>query len=351
MGGRFLFRGSAMTLTQPAVTVLMPLFNGEQYLREAIESILGQTFSEFELLVLDDGSTDAGPRIANGYRDPRIRLLSNDENLGIAATLNRGIGLARGRYIARMDCDDVSLPDRLLKQFDFMEGNPNVGVCGSRVRRIGAKRGLWKVKAGDAAIKSRLLFENAMAHPSVMIRKSVLDEKGLRYDTSLRCAQDYAFWVEIARHSRLANLEQVLVLYRVHAGQISEAKKAEQRSAADSVRAHQLRSLGIEPSPEELTLHGNIASYGRAGERHFAEEAAAWLSRLRGLNAKNGIYGEPEFSEELAERWYKLCKKSSRLGLWMWKQYHSPELAGIGMMSGGRSADLLVRALFHEVFR
>jgi glycosyltransferase involved in cell wall biosynthesis len=351
MGGRFLFRGSSMTLTQPAVTVLMPLYNGEQYLREAIESILGQTFSEFELLVLDDGSTDAGPRIVKGYRDPRIRLLSNDANLGIAATLNRGIRLANGRYIARMDCDDVSLPDRLRRQFDFMEGNPPVGVCGSRVRRIGAKKGIWKVKAGDAAIRSRLLFENAMAHPSVMIRKSVLEEKSLRYDPSLRCAQDYAFWVEIARHSRLANLEQVLVLYRVHAAQISEAKKVEQRSTADRVRACQLKSLGMEPSPEELALHGNIASYGRAGDRHFAEEAAAWLSRLRVLNAKNGIYGEPEFSEELAERWYKLCKKSSRLGLWIWKQYHSSELAGIGAMSGGRRADLLIRSLFYEVFR
>jgi glycosyltransferase involved in cell wall biosynthesis len=339
-----------MTLTQPAVTVLMPLYNGEPYLREAIESILCQTFREFELLVLDDASTDAGPCIVKRYRDPRIRLLSNDANLGIAATLNRGIGLANGRYIARMDCDDVSLPDRLRRQFDFLEGNPDVGVCGSRVRRIGAKRGIWKVKAGDAAIKSRLLFENAMAHPSVMIRKSVLDEKSLRYDPSLRCAQDYAFWVEIARYSRLANLEQVLVLYRVHASQISEAKKTEQRYAADRVRAHQLKSFGIEPSQEELALHGNIASYGLAGERHFAEKAAAWLSRLRGLNAKNGIYGEPEFSEELAERWYKLCKKSSRLGLWMWKRYHSSDLAGIGTMSAGRRMDLFIRSIFHEVF-
>jgi glycosyltransferase involved in cell wall biosynthesis len=340
-----------MSVAGPAVTVLMPLYNGEQYLREAIESILGQTFSEFELLVLDDGSTDAGPRIVRGYGDPRIRLLSNEENLGIAATLNRGIRLAGGRYIARMDCDDVSLPDRLRRQFDFMEGNPSVGVCGSRVRRIGAKKGIWKVKAGDAAIRSRLLFENAMAHPSVMIRKSVLDAKDLRYDPSLRCAQDYAFWVEIARHSRLANLEQVLVLYRVHADQISEAKKAEQRFAADRVRADQLKRLGIDPAPEELALHGNIACYGHAGERVFAEEAAAWLSRLRGMNAGSGIYGEPGFSEELAERWYKLCRKSSKLGLWIWKTYHSSDLAGVGAVSGGRKADILIRSLFREVFR
>jgi glycosyltransferase involved in cell wall biosynthesis len=340
-----------MTLTQPAVTVLMPLYNGESYLREAIESILGQTFNEFELLVLDDGSTDAGPRIVKGYRDPRIRLLSNDANMGIAATLNRGISLANGRYIARMDCDDVSLPDRLRRQFDFMEGHPAVGVCGSRVRRIGAKRGLWKVKAGDAAIKSRLLFENAMAHPSVMIRKSVLDGHNLRYDPLLRCSQDYAFWVEIARHSRLANLEQVLILYRVHATQISEAKKAEQRSAADRVRALQLKSFGIEPSSEELALHGNIASYGLAGDRHFAEEAAAWLSRLSSQNAKSGIYGEPEFSEELTERWYRLCRKSSRLGLWIWKQYRSSCPDRIGSVSAWRKAALVIRSLFHEIIR
>lgn len=109
-----------MSHAQPAATVLMPLFNGKAYLSQAMESILGQTFGDFELLVIDDGSTDDGPNIVKGYRDPRIRLLANDTNLGIAATLNRGIGLARGKYVARMDCDDISMPHRLEKQFAFM---------------------------------------------------------------------------------------------------------------------------------------------------------------------------------------------------------------------------------------
>jgi glycosyltransferase involved in cell wall biosynthesis len=339
-----------MSHAQPAATVLMPLFNGKTYLTQAVESILGQTFGDFELLVIDDGSTDDGPNIVKGYRDPRIRLLANDTNLGIAATLNRGIGLARGKYVARMDCDDISLPHRLEKQFAFMEAHPDVGVCGSRVRRIGAKKGIWKVKARDEAIKSRLLFENAMAHPSVMIRKSVLVENNLRYDPALRCSQDYAFWVDLSRHSRLANLEQVLVLYRVHASQISEAKKAEQRCAADGIRARQLRLLSKEPTLEDVTLHGNIATYELAGDRHFVDEAGVWLSRLRGLNAQSGYYGEPAFSEELADRWYKLCKKSSRLGLWIWKRYRSSDLAGIGAASAGRKAELLIASLFHGAF-
>jgi glycosyltransferase involved in cell wall biosynthesis len=336
-----------MSLAQPLVTVLMPLFNGKTYLSEAIESILGQTFGDFELLVIDDGSTDEGPNIVKGYRDQRIRLIANDENLGIAATLNRGIGLARGKYVARMDCDDISLPHRLEKQFAFMEAHPDVGVCGSRVRRIGAKKGLWKVKSRDEAIKSRLLFENAMAHPSVMIRKSVLVDHNLRYDPALRCSQDYAFWVDLSRLSRLANLEQVLVNYRVHASQISEARKAAQRSAADGIRALQLKRLAMDPTPEDVALHGNIATYELAGERHFVEEAGVWLSRLRRLNEEKGYYGEPAFSEELADRWYKLCKKSSRLGLWIWKRYRSSDLAGIGAVSAGRKAELLITSLFH----
>jgi glycosyltransferase involved in cell wall biosynthesis len=339
-----------MSSISPAITVLMPVHNGERYLKEAVESILCQTFSDFEFLILDDGSTDSGMKVVKNYSDSRIRLEVNETNLGIAATLNRGIRLARGRYIARMDCDDISLPDRLRKQFDFLEAHPDVGVCGSRVRRIGAKRGFWKVKVRDEAIRSRLLFENAMAHPSVTIRKSVLIDHNLGYDPALRCAQDYAFWVDLARHSRLANLEQVLVLYRVHASQISEAKKSEQRSSADRVRELQLKKFAFEPTPKELELHGNIASYGLAGNRRFAEEAAAWLSRLRDLNAESGIYDEPYFSEELAERWYKLCRKSSSLGLWIWKRYLSSGVAGSRTVSAGRKAELLILSLFHEVF-
>lgn len=339
-----------MSTAQPAVTVLMPVYNGERYLGAAIESILGQTFPDFELLIIDDCSTDGGMRIVKGYGDPRIRLVANEANLGVAVTLNRGIRLARGRYIARMDCDDISLPHRLRKQFNFMEGNSEVGVCGSRVRRIGAKRGLWKVQTGDAAIKSRLLFENAMAHPSVMLRTSVLARHDLGYDPTFRCAQDYAFWVELARHSRLANLDEVLLLYRVHPSQISEAQGREQNVSATRVRELQLRNLGLEPTYEELTLHGAVSTYGNMGKRDFLVRAEQWLMRLHRANREKGIFSEPDFSAELAGRWCKICRKSSRLGLWVWKRFRASEVTGSAKVSSGKRADLLFWSVFHELY-
>lgn len=339
-----------MSSAQPTVTVLMPVYNGERYLGAAIESILEQTFRDFELLVFDDCSTDASVHIVQGYGDPRIRLVANQVNLGVAATLNRGIRLAHGRYIARMDCDDISLPDRLRKQFDFMEENPAIGVCGSRVRRIGAKRGLWKVQKGDAAIKSRLLFENAMAHPSVMLRTSVLADHNLGYDPTFRCAQDYAFWAELSRHSRLANLDEVLLLYRVHSSQISEAHSREQNVSADRVREYQLRNLGLEPTLEELALHGAVSTYAHTGQRDFVARAEQWLTRLRRVNQEKGIYSEPDFAAELAGRWCKICRKSSRLGLWVWNRFRASELTGVAKVSTGKRADLLFWSVFHELF-
>lgn len=327
----------------------MPVYNGEAYLRTAIESILSQSYTDFEFLVIDDGSTDSSPQIVSEYRDSRIRFVSNKMNLGIAATLNRGFRLARGRYIARMDCDDISLTERLRKQFDFMEKNPGVGVCGSRVRRIGAKRGLWKVQTGDAAIKSRLLFENAMAHPSVMLRTSVLAKHNLCYDPTFRCAQDFAFWVQLARHSRLANLDEVLLLYRVHSSQISEAQGREQSLSASRVREFQLRELGLELSGEELAFHGAVSTFATTGQRDFVTRAEEWLLRLCSLNGERYLYSEPDFSAELAGRWCKICRKSSRLGFWVWRKFRASELAGVGTVSPVKWADLLFWSVFHEL--
>jgi len=201
------------------VTVLMPVFNGERFLQEAIESILQQTHRDFELLIINDGSTDRSRDIILTFDDPRITLVENSENIGLAATLNVGLGLAKYELIARQDADDLSLPERLARQVDFLEKNPSVVLVGTQAVIID-QQGFRKGRVLDRActhdsIRWDLLFDNSFTHSSVMFRRSIIAQLG-GYDMAFRYCQDYALWTQVARHHSVANLNVCLVHYRVH---------------------------------------------------------------------------------------------------------------------------------------
>lgn len=211
------------------VTVLMPVFNGERFLREAIESILRQTHRDFELLIINDGSTDRSRDIVLSYSDPRITLVENAENIGLAAALNVGIRLAKYELVARQDADDISLPERLALQVDFLEENQNVALVGTQaaiIDRQGFRAGLVLDRAcTHDSIRWDLLFDNGFTHTSVMFRRSIIAQLG-GYDSAFRYCQDYALWTQVARHHCVANLDVCLVHYRVHPfGRMSDKLK------------------------------------------------------------------------------------------------------------------------------
>lgn len=215
-----------MSATRPRVTVLMPVYNAERYLREAIDSILAQTFTDFELLLINDGSTDGSVSIIESYDDPRIRLAHNERNLGLVPTLNKGIDLARGEYIARMDSDDVSMPERLEKQVAFMDANSDCSVVAAKILQIdedGRELGLWKGDAGAVTpqgICSRLPFVCCLAHPTVMARTSIL--QAYRYNPARRHVEDYDLWLRLCADGRkIEKLDEQLLRYRVHANQVT----------------------------------------------------------------------------------------------------------------------------------
>lgn len=215
-----------MKESAPKITVLMPLFNGERFLREALESILGQTFTDFEFLIIDDGSTDASVEIVASYDDPRIRLISNHENLGVTATLNRGIDLARGEYIARMDCDDISLPARLAEQVTYLEQHPDCALSSVMVTMTdeqGNDCGVWfddRKTVSSEAIRRFLPRANCIAHPGIMIRKSLLVR--YRYNERQRVAQDYDLWLRIAADGLvIAKLAKPLLRYRINTNSVT----------------------------------------------------------------------------------------------------------------------------------
>ena len=205
----------------------MPIYNCGQYLTPAIDSVLKQSFNDFELLLIDDGSTDGSLDILRAVRDSRVQVIENGKNLGLIATLNRGVDLAKGDYIARMDGDDICLPQRFTRQLECLQGSA-IDVCGtwtSYIGSFGAK--VFRYDKSHDSIKFRLLFGSALSHPTVMARAAVL--KTHPYNPDYAHAEDYALWTELVKSGiQFANIPEVLFRYRKHVGQVSQTKKKQQ---------------------------------------------------------------------------------------------------------------------------
>ncbi|WP_231833783.1 glycosyltransferase family 2 protein [Thermosynechococcus vestitus] len=227
---------------RPLLSVLMPVFNAEAYVGEAIESILGQSFRDFEFIIIDDGSTDNSLSVLKRYavQDARIRLISR-ENRGLVATLNEGIALARGEWIARMDADDVAMPNRFIVQLAALE-RERVDFCGGAIQCFGALRSVCFYPLTHEACEVHLLFGVPFGHPTVIGRHSAFAELG--YDPDYPYAEDYELWQRAwGRGYKFVNVPEVVLRYRVHAGQVSARKKAEQQNTADAVRKRHWRAL------------------------------------------------------------------------------------------------------------
>jgi glycosyltransferase involved in cell wall biosynthesis len=236
-------------MPSPLLSVIMPVYNAEKYVYEAIDSILKQSFVDFELLIFDDCSTDSSREIILSFRDSRIRLIDSSVNTGYVKHLNEGLLQAKGKYIARMDADDIALPDRFLLQVQYLHQHEDVAVCGSWIEFIGSKHGVLDYPADHINIVTHLLlFGNAMAHPAVMMRKSVLTAHQLSYEASLEPAEDYELWNRISTVAQLHNIPQVLLKYRVHDQNESVVKKAKQDQAVLEIRQRMIRQALNKPS-------------------------------------------------------------------------------------------------------
>ena len=230
----------------PLISVLMPVYNGEKYLAEAIESILNQTFRDFELIAIDDASTDSTWKIINSYADSRLIKLQNEKNLGVNATTNRGIQQARGEFIVKADADDVSYPDRFERQVNFFQNHPEIGVVAGSIQRInadGEKIGTPTIPIQEPyLIKFWLTFESVLNQPAVMMRKAILNQVG-NYDPNYRAGGDYELWTRLANATLIANLAGPLVYYRVHGQSITFTLTGSQKNTHLLVCQHQIERL------------------------------------------------------------------------------------------------------------
>lgn len=301
----------------PEVTVLMAVHNGEAHLRPAIDSVLSQTFTNYEFLIIDDGSTDETPAIIASIDDARIRMIRNETNIGLAASLNKGLAAAKGRYVARMDADDICQPERLAKQVHFLDAHSETVVLGTEMVLFGrdGEVAYWRPKT-DAQVKAHLLFAPPFAHPSVMLRKTFLDTHALRYDESLPTAQDYDLWERMLRISGAhgANLKEPLLSYRVHDKSISTAKLKEQRKTANDIRERALAPIVPNRQQSETMLHHKISTLSFECSREFVASSEQWLKRLVSADKTDTIYTDGGVLFMAGRHWFELCHHAAPEG-------------------------------------
>ena len=215
----------------PKVSVLMPVYKtDENYLREAIESILSQTFEDFEFLILDDCPEDDREEIIKSYQDERIKYYKNEKNLGITPSRNKLIDMAKGEYLAVFDHDDISLPERLEKEVSYLDEHPECGVVGCKTQRMSNGK-QSKNPTNDHEIKLALMSGCAITHPASMIRKSVLINNNVRYEERFSPAEDYALWCRLIGKTKFYNIHDILVSYRKHPNQTSSLQKNKMKKA------------------------------------------------------------------------------------------------------------------------
>lgn len=291
----------------PRVTVLMTLYNKGPYVEEAVQSVLAQTFRDFELLVVDDASTDDGPERVKVVQDPRIRILESKVNGGRAAAANRGYAAAKGDYIAPLDADDVMLPERIAKQVDFLDAHPEVCAVGSWAQGMGASEHLITFPPDDASCRGRMLFGMPVLYGASMFRNALLKAKGIRSPDHWRHpAEDRFFMVQLGRNGEFANLQEVLLHYRIG--------EQNQRHGRDRVQDMQrlyealFPLFGFKANSRahhlQTYLHDDLGGGVPTTAEVFA--LARWLHDLKAQNRKRKVFPAPQFEAELERRWLNL---------------------------------------------
>ena len=322
----------------PRVTVFVPVYDRERYVGDAIESVLAQTYSDFELLLVDDGSTDRSVEVMRAYADPRIRIVENGANLGIPRTRNRGLELARGEYIALLDSDDRMLPRRLERQVAFLDQHADFAQVGAWCRMMDdAGRPLRRIKRQPVSAedcRAQLLFRCCLSNRTILGRTALLLELGYRNDYP-RC-QDYDLHVRLSEKHSMGNLPRVLVLGRIHEGQITVQTSDLGDARKRAIVAGQLERLGVEFEAQDLDPHLTLSRMRKlqfTPDAEYLDWAEDWLVRIGEANRRTGRYDERALQRALGEKWLRACwaARGADLGRGGWNRtLRSPLRGAVG---------------------
>jgi len=313
----------------------MPCFNAARWLEAAVHSLQRQEHAHLEIVAVDDGSTDATGEILEraAGSDARVRIVHLERNQGLVAALNRGIAEARGAFIARMDADDIALPQRLRRQVGYLAAT-GLDLCGSWFVEFG--QGIPRTVRwphGEMAVKAALLFQNPICHPTVLARRQVFERFQYREDdrmaTGRDChAEDYDLFSRASAEFRLGNVPEALLRYRRHAGQATQARRDAMECVARRIRLATLAGQGYSPTPEEQRLHNLIrapASIGRLEDLRGVEQ---WLDKL--CTAQS----DPGARRVIASQWIRACIRAAPLGRAMWQAWRASPLHEAAGQSG-----------------
>lgn len=300
------------TLKKDLISVIMSNYNTPiNYLKESIDSVLNQTYSNFEFIIIDDGSTDDSLEFIKSYDDPRIKLVVNKKNIGLTKSLNKGLEAAQGEFIARMDSDDICYPERFEKQIEYMKGHPDTIVCGTWADVID-ENGVPREEEWACGIiddmelyRIKLLFLNRplILHPSALFNHRMLLKHNIKYDESLRYAQDYKMWTDCAYYNNCHILQQNLLKFRSHKNSISISKRSMQLKCVYIIIQKQLDNL-------QLTLPDDLKDYHHellTNNTLFDKRVKQWIKQLLKSNKKYHIYNQKKLAHLLWYRWSRIC--------------------------------------------
>ena len=293
-------------ITSPKVSVLLPVYNAQNFVKEAIESILHQTFHDFELIIINDGSSDNSLNIISTFIDERILVVNHELNKGLVFTLNEGLDLAQGKYIVRMDADDFSFPNRLKLQVDFMERNKDIMVSGGQMIDYDNNWMLSKNPKDCNQVKVSLLFTCVVSHPTVIIRNQILKMENYYYDKSFIHSEDYELWSRVVRKHKISNISDVILKYRAHKNQVSQKFFKAQFDGIRECQKIQLRQLGLNPTKQQLDLHSSFSQLNFVYNQEYLLEVEQWLLELINYNSISRFYDRKSMQIVISKWWLNI---------------------------------------------
>ncbi|SEP76565.1 Glycosyl transferase family 2 [Virgibacillus subterraneus] len=292
-------------MKQPLVTVFIPLYNCEEYISEALESVINQSYSNIEIVIIDDGSTDNSVNIVNSYTDPRIRLIKNEINRGIPYTRNLGLQESQGKYMAIIDSDDIAYLTRIEKQVNYMENNPNIDGIGTYYEIFGGrfKKVMKPKNITSEEIKAGLLFLNRIANPTSFLRLETINKYELRYNPEYFVAQDYDMWIQLSKVGELSILPEVLLKYRTGHTNVTKKSKSskiiQRKKINDSIHRDILDFYNFDLTEVELRVFNEFFNDNYQSEISDStlDHLPRLLTKMVEHNRRNKPFKEELFSE------------------------------------------------------
>lgn len=327
----------------PLISVILPVYNSELHIKAAVDSVLQQTFTDFELFVFNDASTDTTGKILEQYTDPRVKIYTTASNKGYLYHLNEGLKLSRGQFIARMDADDISHLDRFEKQVNFLQSSPDITLVGATVTLLEDTQLTnkdWRYPLTPQAVNARLLFSTSHAHPVVMFRRELFDNGDYYYDEAYYSTEDYELWARLSEKHKLANIEEPLLQYRITGTQTSSVKKTQQRKLESEIRNRYVEKFRKFTSPCEKEIFSNT------WQRAFDVDARDIITTLEVYKDIYDLGKEELFTAEIVGRIKEIIlanyKKSEQLINWY-------QRSTMGMKDPLKMKEVLKNKVFHRV--